>query len=56
MLYLNEPYYQYDEFENYSYNIFNGYSMTQNIFQQYASSSKTGDIVDMELDMDKCTL
>ena len=56
MLYLNEPYYQYDEFENYSYNIFNGYSITQNIFQQYALSSKTGDIVDMELDMDECTL
>ena len=56
MFYLNEPFYQDDEFENYSYNICNGYRVTQNMFEQYAMRSNTGDIIEMELNMNECTL
>jgi len=53
---LNESFYQYDEFENYSLNVCNGYIVTQNMFEQYSMKSQSNDIVRMELNMRLCTL
>lgn len=56
MTFLNEPFYQYDEFENYSLNVCNGYIVTQNMFEQYSMKSQSNDVLLMELNMKLCTL
>jgi len=53
---LNESFYQYDEIENYSLNVCNGYIVTSLMFEQYSMKSRDGDVIIMELNMKRCTL
>eukprot|EP01084_Bolivina_argentea_P153383 267449_1 len=53
---VNKPFYVYDTFDNYGYNVFNGYKISQNVLEKYSIKSKSDDIIDMELDMKNQTL
>ncbi len=53
---MNKPFYKCNIFDNYGYNVFNGYKISQNRFEKYCIQSKTNDIIDMELNMKNETL